>query len=359
MSHTHLWQKSFGLIISFLILTALVPAHADELPPALLNAIESARPQVRAMQSANASASPTPLKAGKFHIGLIGDLPYDDEQVQKFDNLLTEMNKKDLAFVLHDGDIKSGDSLCSDALIHTRYAQINQSRYPLIYTPGDNEWTDCHRESAGGYDSLERLAFVRALFFPDAYSLGQEQISLIRQSVVPGYEKFVENVMWFRGDTLFISLHIVGSNNNLGRTPENDAEFAARNAANLDWLRSAFIAARLFDLNGVMLFIQANPLFEEALQACTGFNDFIDTLQEETLSFTKPVVLVHGDTHYFRIDKPLYDDEGLRIENFTRVETFGSPDVHWVQATINPKDPNVFSFEQIIVEDNRFDHFRE
>ena len=142
MPHTYLWRKFFGLIISFLILMAFVPAafipaHAEGLPPALLNAIESARPQVGAMQSANASAFPTPLKVGKFHIGLIGDLPYDDEQVRKVDNLLSEMNKKNLAFVLHDGDIKSGDSRCSDALIHTRYAQINQSRHPVIYTPGD------------------------------------------------------------------------------------------------------------------------------------------------------------------------------------------------------------------------------
>jgi len=35
------------------------------------------------------------------------------------------------------------------------------------------------------------------------------------------------------------------------------------------------------------------------------------------------VAYVHGDSHYFRVDKPFLDAKGRRLENFTRVETFG------------------------------------
>ena len=89
----------------------------------------------------------------------------------------------------------------------------------------------------------------------------------------------------------------------------------------------------------------------------TGFNEFLAALEAETLAFGKPVVLVHGDSHSFQINKPLFGSKSKRrIENFTRVETFGSPDVHWLRASVNFKDPNVFIFQQEIVEENLVDH---
>jgi hypothetical protein len=43
---------------------------------------------------------------------------------------------------------------------------------------------------------------------------------------------------------------------------------------------------------------------------------------------------------------------GPAIENFTRVETFGDPHHHWVQVTVDPADPNVFTFRPRIVPAN-------
>jgi hypothetical protein len=57
---------------------------------------------------------------------------------------------------------------------------------------------------------------------------------------------------------------------------------------------------------------------------------------------------VHGDTHYFRVDKPLLDRTSL-LTNFTRLETFGSPHIHWVKVTVDPRSRNVFTFEPMIV----------
>jgi hypothetical protein len=40
------------------------------------------------------------------------------------------------------------------------------------------------------------------------------------------------------------------------------------------------------------------------------------------------------------------------LANFTRVETFGARNTHWVSATIDPNDPNLFEFQARIVPAN-------
>ena len=44
--------------------------------------------------------------------------------------------------------------------------------------------------------------------------------------------------------------------------------------------------------------------------------------------FENPIILAVGDTHIFRVDKPLYDGDDL-VEHFTRVEGFGEDNIHW------------------------------
>jgi hypothetical protein len=156
---------------------------------------------------------------------------------------------------------------------------------------------------------------------------------------------------------LFIGLNIPGSNNNIPTTLRGDVtvgnleEYTERNAANLAWIRESFARATREGSPGLMLFLQANPFpFAPNDGMLNGFEDFLTTLEEEILKFGKPVVLSHGDSHYFRVDKPLTfaDPHGARrtrIMNFTRVENFGSPDVAWVRARVDPREPNLFSFK--------------
>jgi hypothetical protein len=90
-----------------------------------------------------------------------------------------------------------------------------------------------------------------------------------------------------------------------------------------------------------------------------GFADFLNALRQEVIAFHKPVAYVHGDSHYFRIDKPLLDPLGRRLENFTRLETFGNNqangnnDVHWVKVFVDVRSREVFSYEPQIVPGNR------
>lgn len=195
------------------------------------------------------------------------------------------------------------------------------------------------------------------MFFVGNESLGQRKLRLQRQSDEPSYRAYRENVRWTYGGVTFLTVHVVGSNNNFGRTAESDAEYAERNAANLAWLQQSFDEARRNESLGVLVAIQANPNFERPPEERTGFNDFLTALEREALAFQRTVVLVHGDTHYFRVDKPLrVSTSGRRLEYFTRVETFGSPDSHWVRATVDPADPNLFRFEPVLVRANFVDH---
>jgi hypothetical protein len=90
-----------------------------------------------------------------------------------------------------------------------------------------------------------------------------------------------------------------------------------------------------------------------------GYQEFLTALRDETVAFRRPVVGVNGDSHYFRIDKPLQDSQGRRVENFTRVETFGdhqengNNDVHWLKVDVDPRSREVFSYQPQIVPGNR------
>ena len=65
----------------------------------------------------------------------------------------------------------------------------------------------------------------------------------------------------------------------------------------------------------------------------------------ESLGFDGEVLLVHGDTHRFRVDSPLRDPaSGVPVANFTRVEVFGSPNVNWVRLRV-VADGDRVSFE--------------
>ena len=293
----------------------------------------------------------SPAVAGSF--ALIGDMPYGDTEIGPMRQIVEEIGRDDsIAFVVHDGDIKSGSEECDDARLTARRSDFDYSRHPFILVPGDNEWTDCHRPNNGRYDPEERLGKLRELFFAGDESLGRRRIRLTRQGdLQPQFAAWRENVRWEFEGVLMVGLNIPGSNNNWKNRGEN-REFTARLAANTAWLDAAFAHARLGSLRGVMVVIQANPDFEGGqgpkFAARAGYRDgyaeFRAQLAREAAAFGKPVVIVHGDTHNYRLDKPLKDENGKPVANVTRLETFGSPGLGWVKVSIEANDPAVFRF---------------
>ncbi|MBI2311082.1 MAG: metallophosphoesterase [Betaproteobacteria bacterium] len=293
-----------------------------------------------------------PEGAKPFTFVAMGDLPYTEQEERLLPGMIEEIGRQDVVFVLHVGDIKNGHSVCSDRLFASRKEMFDASRHPFIYVPGDNEWTDCHRADNGSYDPPERLGKLRELFFQGESSLGGRKLRLTRQSEDPEFKPYRENVRWIHNNVVFAGLNLPGSNNNLGRSPEADAEHFARVTVNRIWIRKAFEVARAANLGAVVLFIQGNPLFElpAADKRRTGYAAFTALLAQQALAFGKPVLLIHGDTHSYRADQPLRNPiTGKTMENFFRLEPYGSPTPGYIRVTVDLSARQPFRFEPVRV----------
>jgi hypothetical protein len=316
---------------------------------------------------------------GSYEIGLWGDLPYSTAQATiGVPNLIADMNRQNLVFTVHDGDLKSGSTECTDATYTQALGYLNSLRAAAAFTPGDNDWTDCDRTA--GYNSLAQLDKERKLFFSTPYTLGQHPLRQQVQSTplclgVNGPTPCVENRRWTVGGVTYLTLNVQGSCNNLCDTAPDPAEYAARNNANIVWLQESFKVAKERNSAAVMIISQADPGWDlsdvtraplrdpktlaETDGFADGFHGFLLALRTEVVAFAKPVAYVHGDSHYFRIDKPCLDAQGRRLENFTRVETFGDHqenginDVHWLKVFVDARTRQVFSYQEQIVPGNR------
>ncbi len=320
-------------------------------------------------------------------VALWGDSFYNGNAAVKANmtaQTIDSMNSHKIDFTIFAGDTKNGSSECTDQAIGNDVVGIfNRLNAPTMYTLGDNEWTDCHRANNGAYDPLERLSFLRTTFFSKPTTQGNNPIDVERQGQLG--QAYSENSRFVRNNVGFVALHIPGSNNNLiasesqctkktgrpGRVWNNGpvaecaaatAEYQARNSQNIEWLKESFAKARAGNNAGIVIAIQADIFFPfelsdggyqesflPSLDANSGYSDFFHTLVEETKNFSGQVLLVHGDSHYFKVDKAMYDADGRLTANFTRVQVFGSKDNDWVEMTVDPKSENVFSFAAVVL----------
>jgi hypothetical protein len=316
----------------------------------------------------------------RYTIGLFGDMPYNAQGRAEYPNLLADINHHDVAFSIFDGDLKAGgDGPCSDSLYTTSIANFNTLEQPLVWVPGDNDWTDCWGRYGPGTqpysDPIERLNHERQLFDSTSRSLGQRTLGLTRESSEGGqYAQYSENVRWVYGPVVYLGLNVQGSNDNYpyhdtdAENPtapvRSDAELqrqrdeeTARKAADLHWLAEGFQYAKRLGAKGVLIDWQADPNFNNEQHLTNphdwdAFGAYVNALRDQTEAFNGQVALVHGDSHYFKLDKPLNSASGKVLANFTRVETFGATNNHWVSARIDPRDPNLFEFQPRIVPAN-------
>lgn len=286
----------------------------------------------------------------EYAIGLWGDMPYSDVQAQTgVPNLIDDMNSQDIQFAVQNGDLKAGSATagsvtptnCSDALYTQALGYFNSLQKPAFFATGDNDWTDCDRLSNGPFTELERLTHERSVFFSGPYadsSMGQEQMKVEVQTAPlcqgttssTGQPRTMmgclENRRWTYRKVTYAILNVQGTcNNRCGSGSASDpapsdpsgdeAEYQARNAADLQWLQETFDEADAKQSAGVMIIWQADPGFDqsgfqgapkrdpqtlvETDGKADGAHDILSKLRDLTIAFEKPVVLVHGDSHYF------------------------------------------------------------
>ena len=100
------------------------------------------------------------------------------------------------------------------------------------------------------------------------------------------------------------------------------------------------IAAGLVAAAALVVLTQANPWWTSGHE----FDPFLAAMRGAAATFRGPVLLVHGDTHFYRADRPFRDGRGEVVENLQRLETWGSPFVGWVEVRVDPSRPEPFTF---------------
>jgi hypothetical protein len=322
-------------------------------------------------------------KDGSYSFAVIGDVPYGAVQIAQFPKVIAQINgDPDVRLVTHVGDIKSGSSVCSDAYFSQIRTNFDTFADPLVYTPGDNEWTDCHRTNNGSYNPIERLGAIRKVFFPTpGQTLGQKKMNVKSQASLG----FPENVRFEKGDVSFVSVNIPGSNNSLvnwtgktAPTAEQLAESQTRTAASIQLVNETFTHAREEHSRAVVIILQADmfdptlpcpagkiapcpPVFAE----WNGFQTFVQNMAAQSAAFNGPVYLFNGDSHVFNVDKPLATGTAWApiygtgnwlsfygvttpANNLTRITGDGSTALNnWLKVTINEDDPAVLSWTKV------------
>jgi len=319
-----------------------------------------------------------------------GDAPYGTSPTDNSETLLTpafiaNVNADPrVSGVIHVGDIHSGKQYCTQAYDQTIFDLWQAFEDPLVYTPGDNEWTDCHKAAEGGgtyntstkqidyvVDSsqvpvdfakgepLANLALVRTLFFPhvgQALGGGSKQVLSQAHYFDPAYPTdaaFVENVMWFDSNVLFVTINLPGGSNNdqdvwYGAPtagPAQTQEVFERTQADLHWLDAAFAQATSNQAAGMVIAWQADVWDPEKGAAHqTGYEPLVQSLATHTTAFGKPVLMLNGDSHVYQSGNPLSPSDpnasmhpGYDVPNFHRVVVHGSTTpLEWLRLTVDP-----------------------
>ncbi|HEY2852437.1 MAG TPA: metallophosphoesterase [Gemmatimonadaceae bacterium] len=324
-------------------------------------------------------------------LAVFGDSPYLDPNFTskraEFDATAAFINTIDadpgVQEVVHVGDIHSGSEACTVAYDQAIYNFWTAFHRPLIYTPGDNEWSDCTKakELAGkdvfgsgpdfNGDPLVHLSLVRSIFFANpGWTLGQHPMRVISQKngfdpAYPADTQFVENVMWEQSKTVFVTVNIPGGSNNDTDTwngpaknqAAEDAERAARTAADVRWLNAAFAQAEADNAHSVVIIGQADMWdTTDAPSHQTNYEPIIAAMASGSLTYGKPVLYLNGDSHIYRSDNPLQQNSACDTEidpcaadawgqhpyydvlNFHRIVVHGSTfPLEWLKLSIDPR----------------------
>lgn len=318
-----------------------------------------------------------------------GPNPGDTRQLDATPAFIAAVNSdRRIDFVMHAGDIHSGSGFCTLTYDQRVFDLWTQFRYPLIYTPGDNEWSDCQKSKEGGgakNDAGEyvdyaaghpvaNLALVRSLFFPEpGVTLGAHarRVSSQAQAFDPAHPadaEYVENVRWEKSGVMFVTLNIPGGSNNdddlwnagafgATRSAPQIQEVANRTAADLRWLEAAFALAKANGDSAVVIMEQADMWDLDGTALADGhianYRPFIDAIASQARGFRGSVLLINGDSHKYRSDNPFIAGAPCVIEvGDGTAATTACPDDAFANQTYSAG--NVPNFHRLVVHGSVF-----
>jgi len=337
-----------------------------------------------------AAASARPLTVAVYGDAPYGTSPTDTAQKNATPAFIASINADpDVSLVLNVGDIHSGKQFCTQAYDQEISDLWSQFQDPLVYTPGDNEWTDCNKKAQGGGlynpatgqidyevdpatgnpidyakgDPIANLDLIRSIYFPQPgltlgarkqLVLSQAQYAPIFDRAHPADAKYVENVLWAQSGVLFVAINLPGGSNNdtdvwykaPAQTLAQQQEIAERNGADLRWLDLAFNLAKLDrGIKGVAVVAQADMWDNEFGPAHeAAYEPYVQALASHTTDLGRPVLMFNGDSHVYLSDNPLsgsyaldFIHPGYHVPNFHQVVVHGSTfPLEWLKVTVDP-----------------------
>ena len=277
---------------------------------------------------------------------VIGDMPYSQQEAKILrTDIKDAIAAANVPFVIHYGDFKAGNESCTDEVFKQAQTEMERLHSTVIFTPGDNDWTDCDRSGLLQPKSeLERLDTLRQQFFTPSND------SITRQSNYP------ENARWWEGELLLTTLHVVGTDNGRTQILQDDpqttiARVDARDQANQTWLAETFAIAKAKNAQGLVLVLQADlsqtsgqPCLPGQGKDCDAYATLRTQLQTEAANWTqdgqqqKPVLLIHGDTFPYCWDKRFGGDTAPNLWRLNAWGDFQQP-ADATRITFHPNHP--------------------
>jgi hypothetical protein len=301
-------------------------------------------------QSESGTDVPLAQIAGPFTFAVVASATADGDRAAP--TLLRATDDSPARFVVHFEMAAPSPASCANAALDRRHDLLDASSKPIVPVIAASEWADCGKASN---DALERLGRVGDTLFSGEESLGQSRMPWFRQSAVPRFHRYRENLRWQAGRVMFATINLPNNNNNFHIGAGRNGEFEERVVANRAWLERTFRIASERRLAGVVLFIDAAPRFSMPLRAPDthvrerdGYYEWKVALRDFAAAFKGKVLLVQSRvvaplSRSAEFDHPLRDVAGHTIENLTRVAApEASTDLRWLRIDVDPKEPQLF-----------------
>ena len=280
-----------------------------------------------------------------------GDAPYHTEGYPSLESLIKKVNTAEPSLIIHTGDTH-GHYTCDNATMDNLRSYMNDFKAPVLYTPGDNEWTDCKSTKVGTFEPLERLNYLRQTHFKNGKTLGSLPEKVINQNK----DGYPENARLIKNNIGFITLHVVGSNNNFIQSDiKAMKEFFARNKANLAWLNESFaeleeadaivvaLHADMFERIDASFLLIKSTTFKFRGNPLSPFRDIGMALGKYSSKFKKPVLLLHGDSHIHEIYQPFKKSHPY----LHAIEVYGHPHLAAIEIAVRPKSKQPFQVNRV------------
>ncbi len=337
-------------------------------------------------------------RAEQFHFVALGDTAYNPSRdYPVYERLIGAINEDGPAFTIHVGDTW-GVMTCTEEHHRWIHGWFDKYTHPVVYIPGDNEWTDCREgyvleaysryvtgqataddlkvlgtvrsldgamAGAGYADTLASLDTIRKVFFSEPKSLGAVTMPVTRQADVSEFDKMVENARWEKDGVVFATVDVPGSQNGfMINDPRRAEEAVARNTANVAWIKDTFAAASASEAAAVVIALHAGMFMDApggdfSNKELRGGPDgpyywIALAIRDLGEAFGKPVLLINGDFHEFVVDRPFFVSQGEatlpKYGNVTRVQVYGAPELRAVRIDVDTDTPWVFSFSPLYLE---------